>query len=113
MLTIMSLALAAAGFIPASGKLLGHPKMHASAAHFGIAWRRYQLIGVAELVAAAGVLGGLYWRPVGVAAGLGLALLLLGAVYSHLRVHDRGPDLLPALAVMAIDAAYLAVALTA
>jgi hypothetical protein len=30
--------------------------MRASAARFGIAWGRYQLIGVAELAAAAGVL---------------------------------------------------------
>jgi hypothetical protein len=65
MLVTVSLLLAAACLVPAAGKLLGHPKMRRSAAHFGIAWRRYQFIGMAELAAAAGILLGLYWRPIG------------------------------------------------
>ena len=40
-------------------KPVGHPKMRESAARFEIAWDQYRLIGVAELAAAAGVLGGL------------------------------------------------------
>jgi hypothetical protein len=107
----ISSALVAACLLPAAGKLLGHPKMRASAAHFGIPWSRYRLIGLAELAAAAGVLGGLYWRPLGVAAAAGAALLLVGAIYQHLRAHDGGPVLLPALVAVAIDAAYLATAL--
>jgi DoxX-like family len=111
MFIAVSFMLAAACLIPATGKLMGNPKMQASAAHFGIAWERYRLIGVAELAAAVGVLAGLYWRPLGVAAGAGDALLLLGAAYTHLRAHDNGRDLLPVVGAMAIDAVYLAVAL--
>jgi hypothetical protein len=48
-LVTVSLLLAAACLVAAAGKLLGHPKMRHSAARFGIAWRRYHLIGVAEL----------------------------------------------------------------
>ena len=55
MLVTVSLLLAAACLVPAAGKLLGHPKMRRSAAHFGIAWRRYRFIGMAELAAAAGI----------------------------------------------------------
>jgi hypothetical protein len=43
----IALLLAAACIVPAAAKLLGHPKMRASAARFGIAWSRYRLIGIA------------------------------------------------------------------
>ena len=49
MLVTISLLLAAACLLPAAGKLTGNPKMRQSAAHFGIPWSRYRLIGVAEL----------------------------------------------------------------
>ena len=106
MVLTVSLLLAAACIVPAAAKLLGHPKMRASAARFGIAWKRYRLIGLAELAAAAGVLVGLSWRPLGVAAGVGLAPLLLGAIYYNLRARNGAAHLAPALYVLAIDAAY-------
>jgi len=79
MFITISLLLAAACPLPAVGKLTGNPKMRQSAAHFGIPWSRYRLIGVAELAAAAGVVIGLWWHPLGVAAAAGMALLLIGA----------------------------------
>src|SRR6201997_5271361 len=62
MFVTISLLLAAACLLPAAGKLTGQPKMRKSAAHFGIPWPRYRLIGVTELAAAAGILTGLWWR---------------------------------------------------
>jgi len=108
----MSLLLAAACLLPAAGKLAGNPKMRQSAAHFGIAWPHYRLIGVAELAAAAGVLIGLWRHPLGVAAAAGMALLLLGAVITHRRAADGGKEMAPALLALAITIAYLAIALT-
>ena len=46
------------------------------------------LIG-AQVAGAAGVLAGLWWGPVGIAAAIGLTLYFAGAVASHLRVGDR------------------------
>jgi hypothetical protein len=86
--------------------------MRKSAAHFGIPWSRYRLIGIAELAAAAGVLIGLWWHPLGVAAAAGMALLLLGAMITHRRAADRGKEMAPALLALAIAIAYLAIALT-
>ena len=73
----LSLLLTLVCLVPAAAKLAGHPKMRHAAGHFGIAWRRYRLIGVAELIAAAGVLVGLFWRPAGLLAAVGMILLLL------------------------------------
>ena len=112
MFVTISLLLAAACLLPAVGKLTGNLKMRKSAAHFGIPWPRYRLIGVAELTAAAGVLTGLWWHPLGVAAAAGIALLLLGALIAHGRATDSGKEMAPALFALAITIAYLAIALT-
>jgi len=86
--------------------------MRKSAAHFGIPWPRYRLIGVAELAAAAGILAGLWWHPLGVAAAAGMALLLIGALISHRHAADSGKEMGPALVALALTIAYLAIALT-
>ena len=112
MFTALSLLLAAACLLPGSAKLLGHPKMQKSAAHFGIPWRRYRLIGVAEVAAGAGVLIGLWWHPLGLAAAAGMASLLLGAVITHRKAADSAKEAAPALAAHALTIAYLAIALT-
>ncbi len=112
MLVTISLLLAAACLLPAAGKLTVHPKMRQSAAHFGIPWPRYRLIGAAELAAAAGILIGLWWHPLGVAAAAGMALLLLGALITHRRTADGGKEMAPALIALVLTLAYLAIALT-
>jgi uncharacterized membrane protein YphA (DoxX/SURF4 family) len=110
MFTALSLLLAAACLLPGSAKVLGHTKMQKSAAHFGIPWRHYRLIGVAELAAAAGVLAGLWWHPLGVAAAAGMVLLLIGALITHRRALDSAKEMAPALLSLAITIGYLAVA---
>jgi hypothetical protein len=108
----VSLLLVAVCVIPAAGKLLGQPKMRDSAAKFGIPWRRYRLIAVPELAAAAGILVGLFWRPAGLLAAAGMTLLLLGALVAHRRVRDRFPEMLPVVVALAIAIAYQAIAYT-
>lgn len=112
MFTTLSLLLAAACLLPGTAKLTGHPKMRDSAARFGIRWQRYRLIGLAELAAAAGVLIGLWWHPLGVAAAAGMAVLLSGALITHHRAKDGRKEMAPALVGLIITVAYLAVALT-
>lgn len=110
MFITLSLLLVAVCLVPAVAKLAGHPKMRHAAAHFGIAWRRYRLIGVAELAAAAGVLIGLFWRPAGLVAAAGMTLLLIGAVVTHRRARDNVREALPALLALAVSGTYLVVA---
>ena len=108
MFVTVSLLLATACLVPAAAKLLSHPKMRHAAAHFGIPWPRYQLIGAAELAAACGIIIGLWWHPLGLAAAAGMALLLLGAVITHRRAADSGKEMAPALLALAITITYLA-----
>lgn len=111
MFVTVSLVLIAVCAVPAGGKLGGHPKMVLSANRFGIPWSEYRLIGLAELAAAAGVLAGLFWRPIGVAAALGMVALVVGALAFHRRAADDAREAAPALVGFAVSVVYLAVAL--
>lgn len=111
MFIVLSVLLAVACLVPAVAKLSSHPKMLGAATHFGIPWARYRLIGVAELAAAAGVVAGLFWAPLGLAAASGMALLVIGALAAHRRAGDGLTQAAPALVTLAISLAYLAEAL--
>ena len=111
MFAFLSLPLAAAYALPGSAKLLAHPKMRHAAAHFGIPWSRYRLLGVAELAAAAGIIVGIRWPAIGVAAAIGMILLLLGALVTHRQAGDPVKEAAPALVVLLLTVAYLAITL--
>jgi uncharacterized membrane protein YphA (DoxX/SURF4 family) len=112
MFVTISLLLAAACLLPAAVKLTSQPRMRKSAAHFGIPWPRYRLIGAAELAAAAGTMIGLWWHPLGLAAAAGMALLLLGAIITHRKAADSAQEMAPALLALLLTLAYLTIALT-
>jgi len=76
----------------ASIKLLGVPQSLAIRDHLGIKPVQWRLIGVCELAGVAGVLVGLVWAPIGIAAAIGLALLSIGAIAFHLRASDGAKD---------------------
>ena len=110
MFIALSLLLTGACVVPGAAKLAGQSKMVASAGHFGIPWPRYRLIGAAELTAAAGVLAGLSWAPIGVAAASGMAALLVSALAAHRRAGDGLQEAVPAVFALAACVAYLALA---
>lgn len=47
-----------------------------------------RFIGLAEVAAAAGLVIGIWWRPLGIAAAVGMAVLLVGATGFHVRAGD-------------------------
>jgi hypothetical protein len=65
--------------------------------HLGVSPVQWRMIGALELAAVAGVLIGLSWPPIGVAAAIGSALLLLGAIGFHVRSSDSAADTAPAV----------------
>ena len=65
-----------------------------------------------EAAAVAGLIGGLWWTPIGIAAATGVALLMSGAVVAHVKVHDPTPASAPAVVcgLLAVATAVLGVA---
>ncbi|GGN19250.1 DoxX family protein [Streptomyces fuscichromogenes] len=100
---LLALVYLAAG----SSKALGQDKALAQADHLGVPHGAYRLIGALEVLGAAGVVVGLWVAWLGVAAGAGLALLMVGAVGTHLRAKDPGKAVVPALVLGLIAVVYV------
>ena len=111
MFLAVSIVLAVACLLPAAGKLLGNSKMRQSATRFGIPWRKYQSIALAEIAAAASVVTGLRWHPLGLVGAIGMIILLLGALLYHRKAKDDAKEMSPALVALVITIAYLAIAI--
>ncbi|MGI8334852.1 DoxX family protein [Actinomadura scrupuli] len=79
--------------------------------HMGLSEGLVRFIGLAEVAATIGLVIGLFWQPLGIAAAAGFAVLMLGAIGFHAKSGDyadaklRGPAMAPiVLAVVAIAA---------
>jgi hypothetical protein len=49
----------------------------------------FPVLAASETAGAAGLIIGLWFAPLGIAAGVGVVLYFTGAVITHLRAHDR------------------------
>jgi DoxX-like protein len=54
----------------------------------GVPLKYFPLLAACEFAGAVGLVGGILWPILGLAAGIGLELYFLGAIVSHLRVGD-------------------------
>lgn len=109
--TILALALALI-FLPLGlAKIAAVPFMRRAAADLGMSSGFYRVIGTLEIAGAAGLLLGLASAPLGVAAAVGLAVLMAAAAVVHLRHGDPLVRALPAavLAVVAVASAGVAI----
>ncbi|MEU1554875.1 DoxX family protein [Streptomyces scabiei] len=107
-LIALSVLVAAVFFLFGGAKLFALAPMRERAAHAGFSVTAYRCLGALEIAGAAGLLLGLAVPVPGVLAGVGLLLLLVGAVITHVRNRDRGRDLVPALVCAALVVGYLA-----
>jgi DoxX-like family len=78
-----------------------------------ISMRLFQAAGALELLAAIGLLAGLAFPPLGIAAAAGLVVLMLGALGFHLRAGDPPAALLTPAISLVLSAATVAVSLAA
>lgn len=107
MTTVLAAILVAAFAMLGSAKLAAVPAMRTRAEHVGFSVGSYRRIGVLELLGVAGVLVGSVVPAVGVLAGLGLLLLLGGAITTHLRNGDGAKEIAPAVVLGAVSLGYL------
>jgi uncharacterized membrane protein YphA (DoxX/SURF4 family) len=108
-LATLILSIVLAIFFAAVGtpKITGARLMHEVAEHFSLPAMAVRGIGALELAGSAGLLIGLPFAPLGVAAAAGLTLLMAGAVTFHVREHDpaariAGPALAGLIAAVTI-----------
>ena len=72
----------------------------------GVPMEYLSLLAACEFAGALGIVAGIWWPPLGVAAGVGLVIYFIGAVVSHLRVGDAA-GIGPAVFVLALSSAAL------
>lgn len=82
-----------------AAKLAGAAVMRADAERFGFSYRAFQVVGASELCGGAGLVAGLWFSSLAVAAATGLVALMVGAVACHLRAKDPVAKVLPAVVV--------------
>ena len=87
-------------------KLAAVPRMRDAAAHHGLSVGAYRAIGGLELAGAAGLLIGLRLTALGLAAAVGVVLLMIGGVVAHARSGDPRARWLPAIGTAALAVAY-------
>ncbi|MDT4926516.1 MAG: hypothetical protein QOG01_4229 [Pseudonocardiales bacterium] len=112
-LTVVVTALLAALFLAAGGAKLASARQSLSIRdHLGAPPQLWRMIGLFEAAGVAGVVIGLRLWALGVAAAVGLLVLSIGAIASHVRVHDKGGDAVPAVlgVVLALAAVVLRIA---
>jgi uncharacterized membrane protein YphA (DoxX/SURF4 family) len=109
---VLSVLLAAEFAATGTMKVLETDTARRNAEHLGISLRTSRLVGVAELAAVAGLLGGLAVKPLAAVTAAALVLLMVGAIGSHLKAGDKGVPVLPAVitGLAAIALLILAVA---
>jgi len=90
------------------GKIRRDPRIvHVIHEVVGVPLKYFSLLAGCELAGALGLVLGIWWPSMGVAASIGLTLYFVGATVSHLRVGDvKGIG--PAAFVLAVAAGTLA-----
>ncbi|HUN33103.1 MAG TPA: DoxX family protein [Trebonia sp.] len=103
---IVSVLFAVLLIVSAGGKFTGQEMQMATMRKVGFPVDKVWLLACAELAGAGGLALGLFWWPLGAAAGAGLVAYFIGAAGSHVRAGDQrgmgGAVLLLVLAVAAL-----------
>ena len=102
---VLTLALAMSG----RAKLVGDERIVSGLTSVGVPRGWFSWLAACEIAGALGLLAGLVYRPLGIAAAIGVVLYFIGAVITHVRAHDSKGLTAPAgLLVLAIVVLSLA-----
>ena len=103
---VLAVVLAVVFGVAGIAKIVGAPVMRTAARHLGFGVGQYRVIGALELAGAIGLLLGLVVPVIGIAAAIGLGLLLIGAGTAHLVNRDGGARVAVPLVLVAVVATY-------
>ncbi|MGH3307599.1 MAG: DoxX family protein [Nocardioides sp.] len=100
---VLVVAFAALG----SAKLAAVPAMRSRAEHVGLSVSAYRRIGFLEVLAVLGLIVGAFVPVIGALAAGGLLLLLVGAIFVHLRNGDGVREIAPAVVLGLLTLTFL------
>ena len=103
---VLAVVLAVVFGVAGIAKIGGAPVMRKAARHLGFSVGQYRVIGALELAGAIGLLVGLVVPAIGVAAAIGLGLLLIGAGAAHVVNRDGASRVAVPLVLVAVVAVY-------
>lgn len=110
--TVAGAALALVLTGSAVGKLTRAQQVVDSMNAVGVPSRMYPVLAACEIAGAIGLIAGIWFVPLGVAAAVGVVLYFLGAVGAHVRKSDfKGVP--PAAALLVFSASVLVLRLVA
>jgi hypothetical protein len=103
---VVSILLAAALAFAAVRKLSHRPEVVASYTRVGVPEDRLNLLALILMAGAAGLVVGLVWAPIGIAAAIGVIVYFALALGAHVRADDLAnlptPAVIELLAVAAL-----------
>jgi len=110
-IAVTSVAIAANGFSGVAALVHFKPILPGmTTAGVPVSWLTFA-IGTLKTTGAVGLAAGLAFRPLGVAAAIGLILFFVCAIYTHIRANDYGPQFYLANGFLALNDAALVLAL--
>jgi hypothetical protein len=101
---VLSVLVAAAVLGSGAAKLTGAKQSIAIRDRLGVAPWLWRAVGVLEVAAAGGLAAGLTVPALGIAAAVGLVLLLIGAIGTHARSDDLS-NAIPAVGLLLLTIA--------
>lgn len=104
---VVTLVLAAMVAFSGFGKLRRDPRI-VQIIHevVGVPFKYFPLLAICEFAGALGLVLGIWWPSLGIAAAIGLVVYFVGAIVSHVRVGDV-KGLPPAAFMLTVSAAAL------
>jgi hypothetical protein len=85
---VIGVLLAAALLVSARAKLTYNKRLVEGFTALGVPLGIYPYLAACEIAGAAGLLAGLWYATLGIAAAIGIVLYFIGAVGAHLRKRD-------------------------
>ena len=86
---VVAVLLSLVLLMSARGDITRDPKITESLKAIGVRDSWFLPLGLVKIAGALGLLAGIVYRPLGIAAAIGVVLYFAGAVITHLRAGDK------------------------
>ncbi|MBF6341666.1 DoxX family protein [Nocardia abscessus] len=99
---VITMVMSVVLVVSAGAKFTRPPRMVQQMSTLELSFTLLPFLGVAQIAGAGGLIIGVWWGPLGIAAAICLTLYFIGAVAAHVRVGDiKGAPPAAALAIVA------------